>query len=79
MKIMEKDKTKFEYSQNVKEKEKALESLQRGFNNYSHNIFFQRIQNFNQGNNFIKDEESEGGFNKMIDHFDNSNYNNLIF
>ena len=74
---MEKDKTKFEYFQNEKENEKALESLQKEFNNNSHNIFSQSIQSFNQGNSFIKDEENERGLNKMIDSFDKNNYNNL--
>ena len=32
MKIMEKDKTLFEYSKNLKENEKVIESLQREFN-----------------------------------------------
>ena len=70
---MEKDKTLFEYFQNEKENVKAQESLQKEFNNNSHNIFSQKIQSFNQGNSFIKDEENERGLNKMIDNFNNNN------
>ena len=49
-------------------------------NNFdNNNIFSQSTQSFSkQGTSFIKDEEIERGLNKMIDNFNNNDYNNMI-
>ena len=49
-------------------------------NNFdNNNIFSQSTQSFSkQGTSFIKDEEIERGLNKMIDNFNNNDYNNML-
>ena len=47
-------------------------------NTFNNNLFAQSNQIFNQGTSFVKDEEIERRFYKMINNFDNNDYNYII-
>ena len=47
-------------------------------NTFNNNLFAQSNQIFNQGTSFVKDEEIERRLYKMINNFDNNDYNYII-